>query len=160
MTKFLVLILLVIPCSSCIQTTCRQERVNGEISKSQRIQAINNQLFSIIKEFEVLEKNSKIYAIYFTAENEGITMLKQDTVAYVTFLQDKPFIKDILYRGILTVDSLPIAIFSNGDVGAQFYNSERLIYIPLDFLIKEPMKINYFAAFGIENDSLIRWIAP
>ena len=75
----------------------------------------------------------RIYAVYFTDTNDGFTMLKQDTLIYLSFLEETPLI-DANYKGILDIDSLSVAIFDKNSCGNNFYDSTKLSTIPLSNL--------------------------
>ena len=102
----------------------------------------------------------RIYAVYFTDTNDGFTMLKQDTLIYLSFLEETPLI-DANYKGILDIDSLSVAIFDKNSCGNNFYDSTKLSTIPLSNLKKIPEhEIKPVAAWGVQADSIIRWVAP
>lgn len=117
-------------------------------------------LMAAIKEFRVSADTDKIYAVYFTDTNDGFTMLKQDTLIYLSFWEETPLI-DANYKGVLNVDSLSVAIFDKNSCGNDFYDTTKLSPIALSGLQKiSEHEIKPVAAWGVQNDSLIRWIAP
>lgn len=117
-------------------------------------------LMAAIKEFRVSANTDRIYAVYFTDTNDGFTMLKQDTLIYLSFLEETPLI-DANYKGVLNVDSLSVAIFDKNSCGDEFYDSTKLSPIALSALQKMPEhEIKPVAAWGVQADSLIRWVAP
>lgn len=117
-------------------------------------------LMAAIKEFRLSTGTDRIYAVYFTDTNDGFTMLKQDTLIYLSFLEETPLIK-ANYKGILNMDSLSVAIFDKNSCGNNFYNSTKLSHVPLNDLQKIPEhEIKPVAVWGVQNDSLIRWVSP
>lgn len=117
-------------------------------------------LMAAIKEFRVNAHPDRIYAVYFTDANDGFTMLKQDTLIYLSFLEEMPLI-EANYKGILNMDSLSVAIFDKSSCGNNFYDSIKLSPVPLNDLQKIPEnEIKPVAAWGVQIDSLIRWVAP
>lgn len=76
-------------------------------------------------------------------------------------MRSPPFAKNVNYKGLLTIDSLDIAIFDRHNSEINFYDTAKLVHIPLNVLKKIPKgEVNWIAALGVERDSLIRWIAP
>ena len=73
-------------------------------------------IMAAIKEFGLSNHTDRIYAVYFTDTNDGFTMLKQDTLIYLSFLEETPLI-DANYKGILDIDSLSVAIFDKNSCG-------------------------------------------
>ena len=66
-----------------------------------------------------------------------------------------------IYKGILDIDSLSVAIFDKNSCGNNFYDSTKLSTIPLSNLKKIPEhEIKPVAAWGVQADSIIRWVAP
>lgn len=117
-------------------------------------------LMAAIKEFRLSTGTDRIYAVYFTDTNDGFTMLKQDPLIYLSFLEERPLIK-ANYKGVLNVDSLSVAIFDKTSCGDNFYDTTKLSPVPLNDLQKIPEnEIRPVAAWGVQNDSLIRWVAP
>ena len=117
-------------------------------------------IMAAIKEFGLSNHTDRIYAVYFTDTNDGFTMLKQDTLIYLSFLEETPLI-DANYKGILDIDSLSVAIFDKNSCGNNFYDSTKLSTIPLSNLKKIPEhEIKPVAAWGVQADSVIRWVAP
>ena len=55
-------------------------------------------IMAAIKEFGLSNHTDRIYAVYFTDTNDGFTMLKQDTLIYLSFLEETPLI-DANYKG-------------------------------------------------------------
>lgn len=90
-----------------------------------------------INEFRLSAHADRIYAVYFTDTNDGFTMLKQDTLIYLSFLKETPLI-NANYKGILNVDSLSVAIFDKNSFGNNFYDSTKLSLVPLSDLQKSP----------------------
>ena len=117
-------------------------------------------IMAAIKEFGLSNYTDRIFAVYFTDTNDGFTMLKQDTLIYLSFLEEEPLI-DANYKGILDVDSLSVAIFDKNSCGNNFYDSTKLSLVPLSDLNKIPEhEIKPVVAWGVRADSIIRWVAP
>lgn len=122
--------------------------------------ALHPTIMDAIKELELSTPSDRIYAVYFTDTNDGFTMLKQDTLIYLSVLEESPLI-DANYKGILNVDSLSVAIFDKNSCGNNFYDSTKLSTVPLSDLKKIPEhEIKPVAAWGVQADSIIRWVAP
>ena len=122
--------------------------------------ALHPTIMAAIKELELSTPADRIYAVYFTDTNDGFTMLKQDTIIYLSYLEETPLI-NANYKGILNVDSLSIAIFDKNSCGNSFYDSTKLYPVPLSDLQKIPEpEIIPVAAWGVQSDSIIRWVAP
>lgn len=136
-------------------------RVEDEPSQnSEESFVLHPTIMAAIKEFGLSNHTDRIYAVYFTDTNDGFTMLKQDTLIYLSFWEEAPLI-NTNYKGILDVDSLLIAIFDKNSCGENYYDSTKLSPVPLSDLKKIPEhEIKPVAAWGVKNDSLIRWVAP
>ena len=159
---------IIILLSSCIVILllgCGQKNViQAERETLQSVKdsfVLHPKIIDVIKEFQSDIHTDGIYAVYFTDKNDGFAMLKQDTIVYVSFLRNTPLVKNINYKGLLTIDSLFVAIFDNNSSGINFYDTTKLFHIPLNRLKKIPeCELNAVVALGVERDSLIRWIAP
>lgn len=136
-------------------------RVEEELPhKSKETFILHPTIMAAIKELGSSNHANRIYAVYFTDTNDGFTMLKQDTIIYLSYLEESPLI-DVKYKGILKVDSLSVAIFDKNSCGNNFYNSTKLHSVPLSDLQKIPEhEIIPVAAWGVRADSMIRWVAP
>ncbi len=122
---------------------------------------MKSQIIDVIKEFEASEQKNRPYAVYFTDTNEDFSVLTRDTNVYVSFLKMNPLIKNVNYKGVLSIDSLTIAIFDKNGVGAKYYDSTKLTYISLEHLHRvSEEEGRYFGVLEVMNDSLIRWEGP
>lgn len=152
-------------CCAILFSGCKNRNGNQIDSKSSENTkhsfALHPKIMDVIKEFRSQDQTDRIYAVYFTDTNDGFSMLKQDTIVYVSFLHPHPFVKNVTYKGILIIDSLTVAIFDRNNSGVNFYDSTKLSHISLTQLKSLPEdEINSAAALGVDRDSLIRWIAP
>ena len=90
-------------------------------------------------------------------------IMEQDTVVYLSAFSEQPddwFNADeAIYRGLLSIDSLPVAIYERNRCGANLYDSTKLVYVPLHNLKKLP-KYSIIARWGVQGDSLILDILP
>ena len=117
-------------------------------------------IMTAIKELGLSYRADRNYAVYFTDTNDGFTMLKQDTIIYLSYLEETPLI-NAKYKGLLKMDSLSVAIFDKNSCGNNFYDTTKLYSVPLSDLQKIPEhEIIPIAAWGVQADSMIRWVAP
>lgn len=86
-----------------------------------------------------------IFEIYFTDKQDSTYFygdrMEQDTVVYLSSFreQSNPFNADeAIYRGLLSIDSLPVAIYERNRCGANLYDSSKLVYVPLHNLKNFP----------------------
>lgn len=145
-------------------TACKHRRVIQVEEKKTQISeeslVLHPTIMAAINEFRLSAHADRIYAVYFTDTNDGFTRLKQDTLIYLSFLEETPLI-NANYKGILNVDSLSVAIFDKNSCGNNFYDSTKLSLVPLSDLQKLPEhEIKPVACWGVQADSIIRWIAP
>lgn len=151
-----VLLILLVACKH--RKVVRVEDKSPQVSEKSFV--LHPTLMAAIKEFRVSADTDRIYAVYFTDTNAGFTMLKQDTLIYLSFLEETPLI-DANYKGVLNVDSLSVAIFDKNSCGDNFYDTTKLSPVLLNDLQKIPEhEIKPVSAWGVQNDSLIRWVAP
>lgn len=159
MRKIIYLLVLLILLAACKHR--KFVKVEDEFQQvSEKSFILHPTLMAEIRKFRVYAHIDRIYAVYFTDTNDGFTMLKQDTLIYLSFLEETPLIK-ANYKGVLNMDSLSVAIFDKNSCGNNFYNSTKLSHVPLNDLQKIPEhEIKPVAVWGVQNDSLIRWVAP
>lgn len=159
MNKLIILLSFCIIISSCgCKRAIRSENEVQQVSNN--LVVLHPKIIDAIKEFQSNAPTDRIYAVYFTDTNNGFTMLKQDTIIYLSFLEEHPLI-NVNYKGILNVDSLSVAIFDKNSCGNNFYDSTKLSPVSLSDLKKTPKhEIKPVAAWGVQADSIIRWVAP
>ncbi|GEM_PF-3170650 len=92
-------------------------------------------------------------------------IMEQDTVVYLSAFSEQPddwFNADeAIYRGLLSIDSLPVAIYERNRCGANLYDSTKLVYVPLHNLKKLPKHtVIMIDRWGVQGDSLIPDILP
>lgn len=109
-----------------------------------------------------------IFEIYFTDKQDTTYFyggrMEQDTVVYLSSFreQSNPFnAGEAIYRGLLSIDSLPVAIYERKRCGANLYDSSKLVYVPLHNLKKLPKHtVIMIDRWGVQGDSLIPDILP
>lgn len=66
-------------------------RAEGETPQnSEESFVLHPTIMATIKEFGLSNHTNRIYAVYFTDTNDGFTMLKQDTLIYLSFWKKHP----------------------------------------------------------------------
>lgn len=110
-----------------------------------------------------------IFEIYFTDKQDTVFWYggrkEQDTVVYLSAFREQPDdwfnAGEAIYRGLLSIDSLPVAIYERNRCGANLYDSSKLVYVPLHNLKKLPKHtVIMIYRWGVQGDSLIPDILP
>lgn len=158
---------------SCRHSGCNQSVIADEDSLQNVQQAsfiLHPDICDAIKEissnYEAAIGTIPIFEVYFTDKQDSTYFyggrMEQDTVVYLSSFreQSNPFNADeAIYRGLLSIDSLPVAIYERNRCGANLYDSTKLVYIPLHNLKKLP-QYSIIARWGVQGDSLIPDILP
>ena len=87
-----------------------------------------------------------IFEVYFTDKQDTVFWYggrkELDTVVYLSAFSEQTdgwFNTDeAIYRGLLSIDSLPVAIYERNRCGANLYDSSKLVYVPLHNLKNFP----------------------
>lgn len=138
---------------SCRHNGCNQSVIADEDSLQNVQQAsfiLHPDICEIIKECTSIYESHigtiPIFEVYFTDKQDTVFWYggrtEQDTVVYLSAFSEQTdgwFNTDeAIYRGLLSIDSLPVAIYERNRCGANLYDSSKLVYVPLHNLKNFP----------------------
>lgn len=135
--------------------------VSEEIVKT--ISLIDPQIKNAIYDFAGSVKrpefnfNESCMVVQFIDDYGARDIYFSDTVAIVSYNICGPRFNMDDYKGIITVDTLNVAIFDRNNIGRSYYNSDSLKNIAFDSYKCIPSNIISEALFYVKNDSLKYW---
>lgn len=129
-------------CVSCMNRQAKNELVKVQ-GKEECVHSIcDSILIEGIRKLVDVSKNEKEFkspnlsksclVMEFKVDTSNKVIFFSDTVIFLTHKICKRSYSIKEYKGILTIDSIHIAIFDKTNIGSRFYNMDSLKYVPFE----------------------------
>lgn len=139
------------------ETQCEKPVVARQILHPLLLEEVTNKYYSY---YQTPQKRNLPLEIFFSDSVQSPELFGSDSSIFVSYFDQRSDSPEKYYKGILMVDSMVLVVFDRNNVGQIFYDTNKLVSMPFEFIKKALRKqdeIRYASVIVIKGDSLYHW---